>query len=44
MSGHLNGIFNRLAHIHITDKEVLKLVQKAMAPNMEVLQMYSMKT
>ncbi|WP_439697408.1 DUF932 domain-containing protein [Mucilaginibacter sp. AW1-7] len=38
MSDQLNGIFNRWALIHITDKEVLKLVQKAMAPSKEVLQ------
>lgn len=38
ISDQLNGIFNRWAHIHITDKEVLKLVQQAMAPSKEVLQ------
>jgi phage/plasmid-like protein (TIGR03299 family) len=38
MSEQLNGIFNRWANIRITDKEVLKLVQQAMAPSKEVLQ------
>jgi len=38
MSGQLNGIFNRWAHVRITDKEVLKLVQQAMAPSKEVLE------
>jgi phage/plasmid-like protein (TIGR03299 family) len=38
MSEQLNGIFDRWAHILITDKEVLKLVQQAMAPSREVLQ------
>lgn len=38
MSDQLNGIFNRWAHIRITDKQVLKLVQQAMAPSKEVLQ------
>jgi len=38
MTEQLDGIFNRWAHIHITDKEVLKLVQQAMAPSKEVLQ------
>ncbi|MBC7389099.1 MAG: DUF932 domain-containing protein, partial [Opitutaceae bacterium] len=34
----LNGIFNRWAKVPITDKEVLKLVQQAMAPSKEILQ------
>jgi len=38
MSNELNGIFNRWAHVRITDKELLKLVQQAMAPSKEVLQ------
>jgi phage/plasmid-like protein (TIGR03299 family) len=37
LSGQLDGIFNHWAQIRITDKEVLKLVQRAMAPNREVL-------
>jgi len=38
MSQQLDGIFNRWAHIRISDKQVLKLVQQAMAPSKEVLQ------
>jgi len=38
LSDQLNGIFNQWAQIRITDKEVLKLVQKAMAPSKEVLE------
>jgi len=38
LSEELNGIFNRWAHVRITDKQVLKLVQQAMAPSKEVLQ------
>jgi phage/plasmid-like protein (TIGR03299 family) len=38
MAGQLNEIFNRWAHVHINDKEVLKLVQQAMAPSKEVLE------
>ena len=38
MSNELNGIFNRWAQVRITDKELLKLVQQAMAPSKEVLQ------
>ena len=38
MSNELNGIFNRWAHVRITDKELLKLVQQALAPSKEVLQ------
>ncbi|WP_183573753.1 DUF932 domain-containing protein [Mucilaginibacter sp. X5P1] len=37
MSEELNGIFNRWARVRITDKELLKLVQQAMAPSREVL-------
>jgi phage/plasmid-like protein (TIGR03299 family) len=38
MSIELQGIFNQWAQIRITDKELLKLVQKAMAPSKEVLE------
>ena len=38
LSNQLNGIFNRWSQLHIADKEVLKLVQQAMAPSKEVLQ------
>jgi hypothetical protein len=38
MSEQLNAVFNEWAKIHITDKEVLKLVQRALAPSKEVLQ------
>lgn len=38
MADQLDSIFNRWAKIRITDKEVLKLVQQAMAPSKEVLQ------
>jgi phage/plasmid-like protein (TIGR03299 family) len=38
MTEQLNGIFNRWANVRVTDKEVLKLVQMAMAPGKEVLQ------
>jgi len=38
MSDELNGIFNRWAQVRITDKELLRLVQQAMAPSKEVLQ------
>ena len=38
LSDELNGIFNRWAKVRITDKEVLKLVQQAMAPSKEILQ------
>jgi phage/plasmid-like protein (TIGR03299 family) len=38
MTDQLDDIFNRWARVRITDKEVLKLVQKAMAPGREVLQ------
>lgn len=38
LSGQLNEVFNRWAHVRITDKEVLKLVQQAMAPSKEVLE------
>lgn len=38
MANQLDQIFNRWAKVKITDKEVLKLVQRAMAPSKEVLQ------
>jgi phage/plasmid-like protein (TIGR03299 family) len=38
MTNQLDELFNRWAKIQITDKEVLRLVQKAMAPSKEVLQ------
>jgi len=38
LSDELNGIFNRWAKVRITDKEVLKLVQQAMAPSKGILQ------
>ncbi|MDO3627595.1 DUF932 domain-containing protein [Mucilaginibacter sp. BT774] len=38
MTEQLNGIFNKWAQVRITDKELLKLVQQAMAPSKEVLQ------
>ncbi|MBS1519865.1 MAG: DUF945 domain-containing protein [Bacteroidetes bacterium] len=38
MTGQLTEIFNRWAQVRITDKEVLKLVQQAMAPSKEVLE------
>jgi hypothetical protein len=38
MGDQLNGIFNRWSRVRVTDKEVLKLVQQAMAPSKEVLQ------
>ncbi|MGN6641205.1 MAG: DUF932 domain-containing protein, partial [Mucilaginibacter sp.] len=38
LTNQLNDIFNRWAYVRITDKEVLKLVQKVMAPSKEVLQ------
>ncbi|RTL59996.1 MAG: DUF945 domain-containing protein [Sphingobacteriales bacterium] len=38
LSIQLEGIFNQWAKVHITDKEVLKLIQLAMVPNKEVLQ------
>lgn len=38
LSDELNGIFNRWAKIRITDKELLKLVQRAMAPSKEVFE------
>jgi phage/plasmid-like protein (TIGR03299 family) len=37
MTQQLNEVFNRWAQVRITDKEVLKLVQHAMAPSKEVL-------
>jgi phage/plasmid-like protein (TIGR03299 family) len=38
MTDQLNGIFNQWAQVRITDKELLKLVQQAMAPSKEVLE------
>jgi len=38
MAASLNTIFNRWANVRISDKEVLKLVQQAMAPSKEVLE------
>lgn len=38
MAGQLNEIFNRWAKVRITDGQVLKLVQQAMAPSKEVLE------
>ncbi|MET4082932.1 phage/plasmid-like protein (TIGR03299 family) [Pedobacter sp. UYP30] len=38
LSDELSQIFNHWAKVRITDKEVLKLIQKAMAPSKEVLQ------
>jgi phage/plasmid-like protein (TIGR03299 family) len=37
LSAELQGIFNQWAQVRITDKEVKKLIQIAMAPNKEVL-------
>jgi phage/plasmid-like protein (TIGR03299 family) len=37
LSVELNDIFNRWAHVRVTDKELMKLVMQAMAPNKEVL-------
>lgn len=38
MSDQLDGIFNQWAKVKITDKELVKLILQAMAPNKEVLQ------
>ncbi len=38
LSEELSEIFNRWAKVRITDKEVLKLIQQAMAPSKEVLE------
>ncbi|HXI01190.1 MAG TPA: DUF932 domain-containing protein [Sphingobacteriaceae bacterium] len=38
LSDELSQIFNHWTKVRITDKEVLKLIQKAMAPSKEVLQ------
>ncbi|MCD8739363.1 DUF945 domain-containing protein [Mucilaginibacter roseus] len=38
MSNQLDDIFNRWAHVRISDEQILKLVQQAMAPSKEVLQ------
>ena len=37
LSSQLDELFNRWAHIRITDKQVRSLIQTAMAPNREVL-------
>lgn len=37
LSQQLEGIFNRWAKVRITDSEVRKLIQLALAPNKEVL-------
>jgi len=38
MAGDLNDIFNHWAKVRITDKEVKKLIEVALAPNKETLQ------
>jgi phage/plasmid-like protein (TIGR03299 family) len=38
LSGEMEGIFNQWAKVRITDTEVKKLIQIAMAPNKEVLE------
>jgi phage/plasmid-like protein (TIGR03299 family) len=38
LSHELEGLFNQWAKVHMTDTEVKKLIQIAMAPNKEVLQ------
>jgi phage/plasmid-like protein (TIGR03299 family) len=42
MADELDGIFNQWTKVRITDKEVMKLIQQAMAPSKEVLK--SLKT
>lgn len=42
MADELDGIFNQWAKVRITDKDVMKLIQQAMAPSREVLK--SLKT
>lgn len=37
LSDELNGIFNAWAKVRITDKQVMQLIQQAMAPSKEVL-------
>jgi phage/plasmid-like protein (TIGR03299 family) len=37
LAGELQGLFNHWTQVRITDKEVKKLIQVAMAPNKEVL-------
>ncbi|ANI90125.1 alpha/beta hydrolase [Arachidicoccus ginsenosidimutans] len=37
LSEELDGIFNRWAKVRITDKDILKLIQQALAPSKEVL-------
>lgn len=38
LSGEMEGLFNQWANVRITDAEVKKLIQIAMAPNKEVLE------
>lgn len=42
MADELDGIFNQWTKVRITDKDVMKLIQQAMAPSKEVLK--SLKT
>ncbi|WPU99063.1 DUF932 domain-containing protein [Mucilaginibacter sp. cycad4] len=42
MADELDGIFNQWSKVRITDKEVMKLIQQAMAPSKDVLK--SLKT
>ena len=42
MADELDGIFNQWTKVRITDKDVMKLIQQAMAPSREVLK--SLKT
>jgi hypothetical protein len=37
LAGELEGIFNHWSQVKITDKQVKKLIQVAMAPNKEVI-------
>jgi len=37
MADELDGIFNQWAKVRITDKDVMKLIQQAMAPSREVI-------
>jgi hypothetical protein len=37
LSNELDGIFNAWAKVRITDKQVMQLIQQAMAPSKEVL-------
>ncbi|WP_158995141.1 DUF932 domain-containing protein [Mucilaginibacter sp. L196] len=38
LAGEMEGLFNQWAQVHISDNEVKKLIQIAMAPNKEVLE------